>query len=180
MSPNQKSLERANALQKYLMLHSQREALEAALNNNASSCVIAPPSPSCARSRGTSLSSISELEAVYPSLTAPVESKQLRHCTIIPDEPHVRSEPAENVSSLLGVIHDNVRSEDKEKEDELNNINKEIKSTLTNLLNCDGVKDDRRYRSWVQTRLMDIEKELLEFRRQSCKMRSVSVDNAVA
>jgi hypothetical protein len=92
----------------------------------------------------------------------------------------VRSEPAENVSSLLGVIHDNVRSEDKEKEDELNNINKEIKSTLTNLLNCDGVKDDRRYRSWVQTRLMDIEKELLQFRRQSCKMRSVSVDNAVA
>jgi len=42
----------------------------------------------------------------------------------------------------------------------LKNVNQQIKSTLTDLLNCESVRRDQRYRMWVQTRLMDAEKEL--------------------
>ena len=47
------------------------------------------------------------------------------------------------------------------------NVNQQIKATLTELLNCEGVKQDRRYCVWVQRRLMDAEKELKEGRRHS-------------
>jgi hypothetical protein len=39
-------------------------------------------------------------------------------------------------------------------------LKNQIKCTLTDLLNSKGVKDDSRYRLWVQTRLMNAEKEL--------------------
>jgi len=46
-------------------------------------------------------------------------------------------------------------------------INQQIKTTLTELLNCESVRNDRQYRMWVQTRLMDAEKELKHTRRES-------------
>ncbi|KAE9987666.1 hypothetical protein EG328_001899 [Venturia inaequalis] len=45
-------------------------------------------------------------------------------------------------------------------------INQQIKSTLTELLNCDGVKHDRIFRAWVQTRLMEAEHQLKKQRRR--------------
>jgi hypothetical protein len=53
----------------------------------------------------------------------------------------------------------------------LNNLRAKIKTALTNLLNCAEVKNDR-YRMWVQTRLMDTEKESAEFRRQICERKN--------
>jgi len=50
----------------------------------------------------------------------------------------------------------------------LKTVNQEIKSTLTDLLNCESVRGDRRYRMWVQTRLMDAEKELKEGKSRRC------------
>jgi hypothetical protein len=47
----------------------------------------------------------------------------------------------------------------------LMDVNQQIKATLTELLNCEGVKHDQRYRVWVQRRLMDAERELKEGRR---------------
>jgi hypothetical protein len=55
-----------------------------------------------------------------------------------------------------------------ENENKLNALNREIKCILMNLLNCNGVKTDERYRTWVQTRLMDTERKLSSHRRQSC------------
>ena len=55
------------------------------------------------------------------------------------------------------------------------NVNQQIKATLTELLNCEGVKQDRWYCVWVQMRLMDAERELKEGRRHSvycCALRS--------
>jgi hypothetical protein len=43
----------------------------------------------------------------------------------------------------------------------------QIKQTLTDLLNCESVRNDNKYRLWVQTRLMDAEKELKESRVRS-------------
>lgn len=39
-------------------------------------------------------------------------------------------------------------------------MNLQIKTTLTDLLNCESVRADSRYRMWVQERLMDAEREL--------------------
>lgn len=58
-----------------------------------------------------------------------------------------------------------------EEEQKLKNVNQQIKTTLTDLLNCESVKSDLRYRKWVQTRLMDTERELKEGRSKSCERR---------
>lgn len=51
-------------------------------------------------------------------------------------------------------------------ERKLYHVNQQIKTTLTELLNCESVKRDRLYRAWVQTRLMEAERELKQGRRQ--------------
>ncbi len=45
-------------------------------------------------------------------------------------------------------------------------VNEGIKRALTELLNCDEVRNDRSFRTWVQCRLMDTEKELRVGRRR--------------
>lgn len=65
--------------------------------------------------------------------------------------------------STLGLIQ--------EDEWKLKNVNQQIKTTLTELLNCESVKSDRKYRMWVQSRLMDAEKELKDCRSRSCERR---------
>ena len=54
-----------------------------------------------------------------------------------------------------------------EEERKLTQVNQQIKTTLTELLNCESVKQDRLYSVWVQSRLMDAERELKEGRRHS-------------
>lgn len=58
-----------------------------------------------------------------------------------------------------------------EDENKLKDVNLQIKSTLTELLNCESVRNDRKYRMWIQTRLMDAEKELKVSRTRSCERR---------
>jgi len=50
-------------------------------------------------------------------------------------------------------------------------INQQIKSTLTELLNCESVKHDKLFRAWVQTKLMDCEHQI---KRQRKRRSSVS------
>jgi hypothetical protein len=45
-------------------------------------------------------------------------------------------------------------------------VNHAIKSTLTDLLNCEAVKCDDKWRMWCQARLMDAELELKRQRRR--------------
>jgi len=45
-------------------------------------------------------------------------------------------------------------------------VNEGIKRALTELLNCEAARNDRAFRSWVQARLMDTEKELRVGRRK--------------
>lgn len=74
-------------------------------------------------------------------------------------------------SSLPTVIDESILGEIEQDEMKLKDVNQQIKSTLTELLNCDGVRGDRRYRMWIQTRLMDAEKELKSERSKSCDRR---------
>jgi len=64
-----------------------------------------------------------------------------------------------------------MRGEIEQDEIKLKMVNQQIKSTLTELLNCESVRGDRRYRMWVQTRLMDAERELKRERTRSCERR---------
>jgi hypothetical protein len=57
-------------------------------------------------------------------------------------------------------VDERVLGEIEEDELKLMDVNQEIKSTLTELLNCESVRGDRKYRRWIQTRLMDAEREL--------------------
>ena len=57
----------------------------------------------------------------------------------------------------------------------LNDISNRIKMTLTDLLNCDGVKGDSRMRNWVAVRLMDVEHELKESKRRRHSVGSVDM-----
>jgi hypothetical protein len=45
-------------------------------------------------------------------------------------------------------------------------INQQIKTTLTELLNCASVKHDKTVRAWVQTKLMDAEHQLKRQRKR--------------
>ena len=79
-------------------------------------------------------------------------------------------------SSLPTVIDESILVAIEEEEEKLLNVNLQIKSTLTELLNCGSVRDDKRYRAWVQSRLMDAEKELKGSRsRSSARRRSEDV-----
>jgi hypothetical protein len=58
-------------------------------------------------------------------------------------------------------------------EGQLFEINHEIKSTLTDLLNCDAVRKDAKMRMWVQARLMDAELELKRQRKRRVSAPSI-------
>ena len=45
-------------------------------------------------------------------------------------------------------------------------VNEAIKRALTELLNCEAVRADHEFRTWIQCRLMDTEKELRSGRRR--------------
>jgi len=57
-------------------------------------------------------------------------------------------------------------------------INKEIKATLTELLNTESVRSDEKYRQWIQERLMDAEQQIRRQRRR--RSSSSTVDREFA
>jgi hypothetical protein len=167
MYPARRSPERAQALQEYLQLHSQREAIEKSLNHITHSHLpfaLSRPTSSV-RSRAACLSS-SETEEICPSPVFPFRQDSMHISQYTQPEVSVTRD------NSSGIVDDGILREVEEKEIELHNLRMQIKTTLTNLLNCDGVKHNRRYRMWVQTRLMDTEKELADFKRQSLEKRN--------
>jgi len=77
---------------------------------------------------------------------------------------------------LSAYPHPNSMTTDGQEESQkLYEINQKIKATLTELLNTGSVKQDDKFRVWVQGRLMDAE---LEMRRQ--RRRRSSVDREIA
>ena len=155
MNPTQKPPERAFALQKYLLLHSQHDALQKHLYHiTTSPSTTSSPSRPPDQSRQASLSSSPGSEDSYLSPAPP---------------------PALHRQQLPTVLDESIFGEIEEDENQLKNVNEQIKCTLTDLLNCEGVRGDRRYRMWVQTRLMDAEKELTGSRSRTCERRMEDV-----
>jgi len=170
MSHTNKDPERGFALQKYLLLHSQHDALQKHLDQITPSLPMAAStstSQSPDRPRFGSLSSSPDTDS-YLSSSPPFahhhRSGSMQHQ---PQRPIFKTRR----SSLPTVIDESIIGEIAEDEQKLKSVNQQIKSTLTELLNCESVRGDRRYRMWVQTRLMDAEKELKRNRSQSCGRR---------
>jgi len=174
-NPTQKSPERAFTLQKYLILHSQHDALQKHLNS------ISPPSPFSSTS---SSASPTPSPSTSPTTgyrnhhrrfsTSPINELPVAPVSSMPKRPSIRKRRS-SLPPTLDTANEHAVREDEQK---LQNVNEQIKTTLTELLNIESVRADRRYRMWVQSRLMDAEKELRTARSRSVSSRRASVDFA--
>ncbi|CAG8957745.1 hypothetical protein HYFRA_00000083 [Hymenoscyphus fraxineus] len=176
MDPTSKNPERAFALQKYLILHSQHDAIVKRLNSLPGSSTNSPThSPS--GHRGFSRSPSSESEENFDLSSEPPVG--FRHHHRGGSIPTSRCRPRPQLrtrrSSLPTVIDESILHEIEEDQMKLKDVNQQIKTTLTDLLNCESVRSDNRYRKWVMEKLMAAEKELKENRSLSCERRK-SVD----
>ena len=99
--------------------------------------------------------------------SSPVDLRE-RRSSLLPNSPsppidwHQRHTQSPNTTGLSCGLRSLLEEEKK-----LITVNQQIKATLTDLLNCEGVKQDRQYCLWVQRKLMDAERELREGRRHS-------------
>jgi len=172
MNPTQKSPESGFALQKYLLLHSQHDALQKHLDQITTSFSTIPatsPSRSPDRQGHGSLSSSPGSDDSF--LTSPPRVTRNHHRGGSIPQSQPRPAMRTRRSSLPAVIDESILGEIQQDELKLKDVNQQIKSTLTELLNCESVRGDRRYRMWIQTRLMDAEKELKKTRSKSCGRR---------
>ena len=145
------------ALQKYMLLQEQHEELCNHLDQirpqlaTSSSSLYSSPSTSPTRSSNSSLSSSPRRH-----------SRSGRH--------HSRSHPRhcgwEESQGMSTIIDEETIYEISAEEQRLFDINESIKRALTELLNCSSVRSDRSFRTWVQSRLMETEKELRSGRRK--------------
>lgn len=171
-NPAVKSPERAFALQKYLLLHSQHDALQKHLNQVTATIPSSPTSPTD-RHRNSSISSTSSIgsDRSFSPLSS-TRTTRARRDSLPSSFGHMQHFHRETrINSLPVVVDETMIEEIEEEEQKLKNVNQQIKTTLTDLLNCESVKSDLRYRKWVQTRLMDTERELKEGRSKSCERR---------
>ncbi|KAK8024604.1 hypothetical protein PG993_012670 [Apiospora rasikravindrae] len=157
-------------LQKYLLLQNQHDELQQHMHElcplyttNSSSTAVTSPSSSPTRMLNPRSSNSSISSASSTGSLSPPRSRQHRRRSSIP--------PASNgacgvYSQLAPVLDEEVMHEMAADEQMLCDVNEGIKRALTELLNCDKVRQDRAMRSWVQTRLMDTERELRTGRRR--------------
>ncbi|KAG0652821.1 hypothetical protein D0Z07_0074 [Hyphodiscus hymeniophilus] len=151
-NPTQKDPERAFALQKYLLLHSQHDALQKHLSQITTSVpATADTSPSQSPSRYGRHSSVSSDSY---SLSSSPETPPNMHVprNLLPSPSHQRSSSVaytpsrppmrKRRSSLPTNIDENTIGEIEEDETKLKVVNQQIKTTLTELLNCASALQD--------------------------------------
>lgn len=171
-NPNEKNPSRAFSLQRYLLLHSQHDALQKHLSS-----LNAPVNPGVSRqssidstsssNMSTSPSETSAASRALPATAAPAHSHHRRFSLPAAFAARAPSPVTHHEAYDEVVEHAELEEEVMADEQKLMDVNLQIKMTLTELLNDDGVRGDRRYRTWVQTRLMDAEKEIRGQRRGS-------------
>ncbi|RDL40334.1 Uncharacterized protein BP5553_00313 [Venustampulla echinocandica] len=167
--------DRAFALQEYLLLHSQHDALQKHLsqisasvpNTAVTSASNSPTRHGSTSTIGSDQSTSEEGLLLSPPSRIPYHQRCHRMHSARP-QPYQRSERR---SSLPAIIDENTLGEIAEDQSKIQNVNQLIKTTLTELLNCDGVKNNDRYRMWVQTKLMDAEKEMRIHKGRACERR---------
>ncbi|KAI8948839.1 hypothetical protein F4801DRAFT_581009 [Xylaria longipes] len=141
------------AMQEYLSLQDQHEELSQRLHEL---------SPSSSSSSTTTTLSLASTTATSPSVSptrsflgrdGPSSSK----LSLSPSTLDCRVRASQN-GALVGEVAAG--------EQKLYDVNEGMKRALTELLNCEAVRQDRAMRTWVQTRLLETEKELRRGRRR--------------
>lgn len=181
--------ERNFTLQKYLLLHSQHDALRKNLNEllpsyPSTTTRTSPSSPSHSPDRHSSFSSSGSEDSL--SLSSPrrafrnhVRGGNIASTTpcsrraslpALAEEQHRTSRALASAAATSG-LDERTLELVWEHEMKLTGVNQQIKSTLTELLNCEVVKADQAYRMWIQSRLMDTERELKDCKSRSCERR---------
>ncbi|KAF1985803.1 hypothetical protein K402DRAFT_421732 [Aulographum hederae CBS 113979] len=144
MASSMKNSDKDNAFSKYVLLSNQSERLRA----NLSLSIPSSTTPfSSHTSHATSLAS--SPISTYPSSTASYPP------SYSPDS-----------SPDLDISPSSFPTTEDETHARLYEINKQIKATLTELLNSTSVRHDDKVRAWVQGRLMEAEMELKRQRRR--------------
>ncbi|KAI2465397.1 hypothetical protein F4781DRAFT_435431 [Annulohypoxylon bovei var. microspora] len=142
------------AMQKYLLLQNQHEELRQHMHDlcptyTTSSTAVTSPSVSPTRSFTGS-----------PMMFSPSPSRNHRRSSM-------RSSGYRcSQTQLEPVLDESLIEEMAAGEQKLFDVNEGIKRALTELLNCETIRKDQEMRTWVQTRLMDTERELRSGRRR--------------
>lgn len=158
------------ALQKYLLLQEQHESLQQHLGELRP---LMSSMPAVSSTTPTSPATSPPLSPFTPFPTGQTSPFHTRRSSLSQDphrRPSLRGQGQAECGLLaLGLEADldvSTATGLAAEEAKLFDINEGIKRTLTELLNCDAVRSDRSFRSWVQRRLMDAEKELRSGRRR--------------
>jgi hypothetical protein len=146
------------AMQKYLLLQNQHDELQQHMYNlcptYSNSTAVTSPSVSPSRSFTSSPPSVH---------SSPSPSRNHRRSS--GHGASMRHKRGSSIS-LAPVLDEDLMEEMAADEQKLCDVNESLKRALTELLNCDAVRSDRTMRVWVQTRLMDTERELRTGRRR--------------
>lgn len=156
------------ALQKYMLLYSQHQALREHLNQlrpsvSMTSCNTAVTSPAHSPERSPYSPQSHLSTAAYPS-PSPFSGRTPRRSSLPNRE--MPFDYRRRGSRLESVVDERVLCTMADEERKLFDVNECIKRTLTELLNCDDARTDPDFRMWVQCRLMETERELRHERRR--------------
>ncbi|KAL1310748.1 hypothetical protein AAFC00_001000 [Neodothiora populina] len=153
----QNSPDRSQLIQAYMLLHSQQTHVRRRLSQDSMSSVTSNTSES-----SNSTSSSPTMSPSSPS--SPMVSRRDSRSHRMSSSPSSRRPSIEPIpelpeaeTSALALSNDEIKLAD---------LSNRIKSTLTDLINCNGVRGDMRMRNWVATRLMDVEHEIKDSRRR--------------
>lgn len=171
-------------LQRYMVLHGQQSNIRRRLSIASSSPPLSPISAmsspdisaSEASSTASSTTSSPTLQSRSFSQITPTTfalPKPARNRKTSSRSPSITPIPEEAVAEPLLEIASPVSYED----DRLYDVNYEIKTTLTDLLNCDAVRNDGKMRLWIQTKLMDAELELKRQRKRRTRTPSIVISS---
>lgn len=174
-------------LQRYLALHTQQSTIRRRISESSSPSPPLSPksqvpmrgtSPEMSSSEPSSASPSPTLEGTrFPQLSPPA------YALPQPAAAAPRTRTRSSRPSIAPIPEDDSLDEfevtSPNEERKLYNINHEIKTTLTDLLNCEAVRNDTKMRLWIQSRLMDAERELKRQRRSRQRISSLPTPTIV-
>jgi hypothetical protein len=149
-------------MQKYMLLHEQHQELCTHLDQIR-------PQPNGTRSLHTTPSSSPTRSSSSSSASVPSSPKRHSRSSERRHRSHARCsgwDDAHRGNELTTILDEETLCEISAEEQRLSHVNESIKRALTELLNCSAVRSDNSLRMWVQTRLMETEKELRSGRRR--------------
>lgn len=160
-------------LQKYLLLQEQHESLLEHLDqlrplqtgNTVTTTATTSPATTPTRATFTLPNAFHTTPHHFRTSPTPHATGHQRRASL----PQYSAPRMHADTSIDAVMDGNTRAELALEEAKLCDVNEGIKRALTELLNCNLVREDRAFRTWVQCRLMETEKELRHGRRRrSC------------